>query len=135
MERRIEAIEAGGIEALADPIMERWLSARFRAEKPEETLVWRNMLVRTTRTAISAPCAAIRDADLPKAPADRLARARHCAARRTAATPPDWCAARSTLIEGARFELIEGAGHLPCVEDPDKVAGLITGFLEENGIV
>ncbi|MEN8197455.1 MAG: alpha/beta fold hydrolase, partial [Pseudomonadota bacterium] len=46
---RIKAIEAGGIEVLADPIMERWLSATFRAEKPEETLVWRNMLTRTTR--------------------------------------------------------------------------------------
>ena len=50
-------------------------------------------------------------------------------------TPPDVVSGTIDLIAGGRFELVEGAGHLPCVEDPDKVAALITGFLEENGIV
>jgi 3-oxoadipate enol-lactonase len=37
-------------------------------------------------------------------------------------------------VPGARFEVIAGAGHLPCIEQPDAVAALITGFLEANGI-
>ncbi len=41
---RIDAVRAGGIEALADPIMERWFSRAFRAT-PELT-AWRNMLTR-----------------------------------------------------------------------------------------
>jgi len=61
---RMAAIEKGGIEALADPIMERWLSADFRTNKPEESLAWRNMLTRTTLDGYLGTCAAIRDADL-----------------------------------------------------------------------
>ena len=41
---RIAAVKAGGIEALADSILERWFSDGFR-DQPELAL-WRNMLVR-----------------------------------------------------------------------------------------
>ena len=33
---------------------------------------------------------------------------------------------------GAPFHLIDGAGHLPCVERPEETAALITRFLEET---
>ena len=39
----------------------------------------------------------------------------------------------SQLIEGARFEIIEGAGHIPCVEKPAETARLIGDFLNEAG--
>ena len=40
---RIKAVEAGGIEALEDSILERWFSKRFRAEEKGELALWRNM--------------------------------------------------------------------------------------------
>jgi 3-oxoadipate enol-lactonase len=39
------------------------------------------------------------------------------------------------LIEGARFALIRGAGHLPMVEQPEAFAGLLNDFLGEIGHV
>jgi 3-oxoadipate enol-lactonase len=37
------------------------------------------------------------------------------------------------LIPGARFELIRGTGHLPCVEKPEAYAALLIEFLREIG--
>ena len=131
---RISVIGKGGIEALADPIMERWLSAKFRAEKPEEALAWRNMLTRTPAEGYVGTSAAIRDTDLTESTARIAMPVLGIGGSEDGATPPDLVRGTIDLIEGARFELIEGAGHLPCVEDPDRVAGLIVGFLGENGI-
>ncbi|MDH5558049.1 MAG: 3-oxoadipate enol-lactonase [Alphaproteobacteria bacterium] len=132
---RMGAIEQGGIEALADPIMERWLSAGFRAEKPEETLLWRNMLTRTPRDGYLGTCAAIRDVDLTTSTKNIVMPVLGIGGSEDGSTPPDVVRGTIDLIAGGRFELVEGAGHLPCVEDPDKVASLITEFLKENGIV
>ncbi|EIM74047.1 3-oxoadipate enol-lactonase [Nitratireductor aquibiodomus RA22] len=38
----------------------------------------------------------------------------------------------SNLIEGARFEIIADAGHLPCIEQPEATAALIANFLRET---
>jgi 3-oxoadipate enol-lactonase len=48
-------------------------------------------------------------------------------------TPPDLVREMADLIPGARFELIRGAGHLPCVEKPDEYAAILTGFLRDIG--
>ena len=39
----------------------------------------------------------------------------------------------AALIQGARFDLIEGAAHIPCVETPDAHAAILTRFLKEIG--
>jgi 3-oxoadipate enol-lactonase len=48
-------------------------------------------------------------------------------------TPPDLVRELADLIPGARFELIRGAGHLPCVERPEAFAALLNGFLKDIG--
>jgi 3-oxoadipate enol-lactonase len=35
----------------------------------------------------------------------------------------------ATLIPGARCEIIAGAGHLPCIEQPAALAALIKAFV------
>jgi len=132
---RIEAIEQDGIEAIADSIMERWLSAAFRRDRPEESAGWRNMLVRTPADGYLGTCAAIRDADL-SAEAARIDVPVLClVGSEDGATPPDLVQATAALIPGARFEVIDGAGHLPCIEQPGVVAALIASFLEEHRLV
>ena len=37
----------------------------------------------------------------------------------------------STLIPAARFEVVIGAGHLPCIEKPDVLCGLIDAHVRE----
>ena len=40
--------------------------------------------------------------------------------------------ATAGLIPGAAFNVIPGAGHLPCVEAPDAWAGLVGPFLKAH---
>ena len=49
------------------------------------------------------------------------------------AAPPDLVRETAALIEGARFELIRGGGHLPHVEEPAQYAALLIDFMKETG--
>lgn len=132
---RITAIEQGGLEGLADGVMERWFAPSFRMSRRDELAVWRNMLVRTPAEGYARACAAIRDADLT-ADAQRIAVPTLviCGAD-DGATPPDVVQAFAGSIPGARYREIPQAGHLPCVEQPDALAGHMLTFFKENGLV
>lgn len=133
-DERIAAIEAGGIAALSDPIMERWFTAPFRANAPEFPL-WRAMLERTTLDGYLGVCAAIRDTDLRESTSLLRIPTLGVCGDKDGSTPPDLVRETTALIPGSRFELIAGAGHLPCVEQPDVLAGLLSDFLESVGHV
>ncbi|MDH3475047.1 MAG: alpha/beta fold hydrolase, partial [Rhodospirillales bacterium] len=132
--QRIAAIRAGGIEALAEPILERWFSKRFHAECPEALAGWRAMLTRTPVEGYLGTCAAIRDADLTEAAQAIRVPTLCLVGGEDGATPPDLVRSTAELIPGARFEVIEGVGHLPCVEAAETMTDLVMGFLSETGL-
>jgi 3-oxoadipate enol-lactonase len=128
---RIAQIRRHGIESIADAILERWFSESFRQAAPEAVAGWRNMLVRTPVEGYVGTCAALRDADLTAA-AERLKLPVLClCGSEDGATAPDLVRSMSALIAGSRFRLIEGAGHLPCIEAAEALAAVIDAFVEE----
>lgn len=131
---RIDRVRAGGIEAMAEAILELWFSAAFRNERPGELAVWRNMLVRTPVEGYVGTCGAIRDADMTGAAGALGIPAICLGGSADGSTPPDVVRELASLITGCRFELIEGAGHLPCIEAPGEVVGVIEAFVEEHGL-
>ena len=130
---RIADIEAGGLEALQGAILERWFAPRFHKESVGELALWRNMLVRTTPDGYLGTCAAIRDTDLRDSTARLRLPTLVICGDQDGATPPDMVRETADLIPGARFELIRGAAHLPCVEAADATAALIADFLKDVG--
>ncbi|MGF1591667.1 MAG: 3-oxoadipate enol-lactonase [Kiloniellaceae bacterium] len=131
---RIAAIEAGGIDAIAEAILERWFSRVLRENDPDAFAGWRHMLTRTPQDGYLGTCAAIRDADFTEA-ARRIAVPTLCiVGAEDGATPPALMRETADLIPGAGYEVIEGAGHLPCIERPEAVAALIDAFTRENGL-
>ncbi len=133
-QQRIDAVRARGIEAIADAVLERWFAPPFREERPDELAGWRNMLTRTPVEGYLACCAAIRDADLTEQ-ARRLAVPTLClVGDADGSTPPELVRELAGLIPGSRFQVIAPAGHLPCVEQPEAVAGAMLTFLEENAL-
>ena len=132
---RIAAIEAGGIASIADAILVRWFSPEFHTQRAVELAGWRNMLNRTPLDGYLGCCAAIRDADLTAA-ARSLAVPTLCmVGDMDGSTPPALVAELAGLVPGAELVTIAGAGHLPCVEQPEAVAAAMLGFFEETKLV
>ena len=122
---RIAAIEKSGLDSIAGELMERWFSRRYRSDRPAEVAGWRNMLVRTPAAGYIATCAALRAADLTAAVGTISTPTLVVAGEEDGSTPPALVRATAGLIPGARFEVIAGAGHLPCIEQPEVLARLI----------
>lgn len=132
---RIDLIEREGLEALGDPLMARWFSEAFRAEKPAETAVWRTMVVRQDLAGYVGTCAAIRDGDLEEAARGLRVPTLCLVGSDDGATPPDLVRSLADLIPNAGFAVIDGVGHIPCVEAPDVLVAHLLRFTEENGLV
>jgi 3-oxoadipate enol-lactonase len=131
---RIAAIEKGGIASIAEAILERWFSKDLRDNDPVALAGWRAMLTRTPEAGYLGTCAAIRDADFTEAAKAITVPTLCLVGEEDGATPPALVRQLADLIPGARYEVIAGAGHLPCIERPAKVAELIGTFATENGL-
>jgi 3-oxoadipate enol-lactonase len=125
---RIAAIRAGGMEAVLEATMERWFTPAFRAD-PDRVAPWRNMVAATRPEGYVRTAEAIRDCDHREATAELRLPCLAVCGEADGATPPELVRDTAGLIPGARFELIEGAGHIPCVERPERLGALIGAFL------
>ena len=128
---RIAAGKAGGIEALADSILERWFSDGFR-DQPELAL-WRNMLVRQPDAGYMGCSAAISGTDFYTPTSGLRLPTLGIAGSEDGSTPPDLVRETVELIPGSKFQLMRNAGHLPCVEQPADYAKHLTDFMVDIG--
>jgi 3-oxoadipate enol-lactonase len=124
-DQRIAQVERAGIESLADSVLARWFTADFRSRRSAELAGMRVMLTRTPRRGYLAACGALKRADL-RPYAGRIAAPTLClVGDQDGSTPVALVKETASLIPGSRFEIIEGAGHLPNVERPEIVAKLL----------
>ncbi|MBW4710355.1 3-oxoadipate enol-lactonase [Roseobacter sp. YSTF-M11] len=130
---RIDSVRAGGIESLADAVMDRWFSKDFRA-LPELEL-WRNMLTQQNDEGYMGCSAAISGTDFFTTTAGLRLPTLGIAGAEDGSTPPDMVRETVDLIPGSQFHIIRKAGHLPCVEQPEEYGAILTRFLKEVGHV
>lgn len=128
---RIADVEAGGIEKLADAVMERWFSRGFRASP--ELALWRNMLTRQEDQGYIGCSAAISGTDFYTTTASLRLPTLGIAGDADGSTPPDLVREMVDLVPGSNFHVIRNAGHLPCVERPEEYAQCLTDFLTRVG--
>lgn len=132
---RIDAIEKGGIASISDAILERWFSAAYRSEGNADFKAYRNMLERTPVAGYVGTAAAIRDADFTESTSKLTLPTLCVVGEEDGATPPDLVRELAGLIDGAQLEVIPRAGHLPCIEQPVRLAGLISDFLAAHRLI
>ncbi|WP_116085088.1 3-oxoadipate enol-lactonase [Tropicimonas sp. IMCC34011] len=122
---RLDALETSGLEGMADGVLSRWFSDGFRTSNPDEVEGYRAMLTRTPKAGYAAACEAIRDTDLSGRAAEIAVPTLCIAGGADIATPPALVRALADAIPGATYEELDGVGHLPSIESPERVADLV----------
>jgi len=131
---RITTIRATGLQDAADSILERWFPPAFHQTNPTDIRGWRSMVVRTPIEGYLGTCAALRDADMTDIARSISVPTLCVVGSEDAATVPELVQSTADLIPGARFEVIKGSGHLPCIDNPGKLLQSITNFLSDNNL-
>jgi 3-oxoadipate enol-lactonase len=130
---RAEAVRSGGMVAVADAVLARFFSERFRGERPDVVARVARILAATPPEGYAAACVALRDADLRREVAGIAAPTLVVVGREDPATPvaeAEWLHAR---IPGSELVVLEDAGHLCNLEQPERFTDAVVGFLSEGG--
>jgi 3-oxoadipate enol-lactonase len=132
---RIETIRAKDIAAVAEGILRVWFTPGYRSPEYPDFAGYRAMLTRSDVEGYLATCAAVRDADLTESTRALRLPVLCLVGDHDGSTPPDLVRSMADLIEDAEFHVIEDAGHLPCIEQPEVMASLIDAFLMKANCV
>ncbi len=132
-QNRIRAVKKNGIASLADAVMERWFAKPFR--ETDELHAWRNMVCQQSVDGYAGCSAAISGTDFYTPTSGLRLPTLGIAGSDDGSTPPDLVRETVDLIPGSQFHLIRRAGHLPCVEQPEEYARVLTKFFNEVGHV
>lgn len=127
-QQRIATIAERGLAAVTDGIMERWFSAAFRHEGGAQYAIARAMFERQPVEGYLATCAAIAAFDRRDDAANIAVPTAVLVGSLDGATPPDVVESFAGLIDGSTFQIIDGAGHLPCIEAPHAVAAALAAL-------
>ena len=127
-QQRIESVRRGGMLAIADGVLERWLTPAFRAGSPEAESVLRAMLLATNPEGYTACCAAIRDMD--QRPTTHLIRRPTLliTATHDPSTPPACADELARAIPMAKLATLDAA-HLSNIEQPEAFSRAVLEFL------
>jgi 3-oxoadipate enol-lactonase len=128
--QRAETVRAQGTGAVAEAVLERWLTPPFREANPAVAERLRAMITMTPPEGYAGCCEAIRDMNLEPALGSIAAPTLVIAASGDPATPPDHAQRIADAVAGARLELVQDAAHLANIEQPEAVTSAILGHLE-----
>lgn len=128
---RITQCEGEGLASMADGILARWFSEEFRNSRPAELSGYRTMLCQQSVAGYAGTCAVLRDTDFTDMAGNISVPTLCVVGSEDLATPPEVVKALADKIPGAAYEIIEGSGHLPCVDQPEAFLALMNSFLNE----
>ncbi len=126
---RINAIHQGGLASITDAVMQRWFSEKFHTERTNELAAYKVMLQNTNTSGYIRACEAIRDEDLIENIKKIKIPTLCIGGSEDLSTPPALVQAMSASIKKSKCVIVDGVGHLPCVEKPEITAELILDFI------
>jgi len=130
---RIDTVRRDGMGAIADTVIERWFTSRFRAAEPEAVERIRQMLLATPASGYVACCAAVRDMDhrtlLSRITTPTLV----IAGTHDPATPVSHARVLAERIAGARLVELDAA-HLSNIEATATFNAAVLDFLADGRI-
>jgi 3-oxoadipate enol-lactonase len=127
---RIEAVKNDGIASIADNIMKVWFSEIFRNNRLSELAGYKMMLSNINLDGYIKACEALKINNLTDEISKINLPTLCLAGTEDGSTPPAQVKAMADLIPNSTYILIEGVGHIPCVEVPELVAKHILEFVQ-----
>jgi 3-oxoadipate enol-lactonase len=114
-QERADTVRRGGVEAIADVVLERWFTPTFR-----DVRRYREMLLSVASEGYASACQALRDWDVRGELSDVSAPTFAIAGAGDPSTPPADLEAIVAEIPGAELLIVDDARHLVNVERPDE---------------
>jgi 3-oxoadipate enol-lactonase len=127
--RRIAAVEVGGMAAVVDTVIERYLSERFRAAHPRDVARYRATILRSDPQGYAASCHAVANVDWLERLGAIQVPTLVIAGALDVGAPPAMAEAISAAIPGSELVVLDDASHLSVAEQPARFAALVGGFL------
>lgn len=128
-QQRVAAVQQGGMAAVADAVVERYLSGDYRAAHPQVAQALREQLLRCDPAGYVACCHAVAAVDW----LDQLAQVRAptlvIAGGRDVGATPAMAQAIAGRIDGAQLVVFDEAAHLSVAEVPQQFSDAVQGFL------
>jgi 3-oxoadipate enol-lactonase len=128
--RRSALVRALGTAAIADSVVERWLTPSYRAAHPELSSELAAIVAATPIDGYAGGCAAIAGMDLGPCLSAIRVPTLAIAATEDPETPPEHLAGIAAAIPRCRMALISRAAHLANLEQPETVTDLVLRHLE-----
>lgn len=126
---RAAVARESGMDSLAGPAVERWLTAEFRAAEPDQVRWLHEMIVATPPEGYASCCGAVETMDIAEG-LDRITTPTLVVAGSADPAAPVEHALRIIAeIPGSRLEIVDGAAHLGNVERPAEFTNLILSHL------
>jgi len=126
---RIRATREQGLAGMVEPTIGRFFSPKFAAAQPATVDRFRQMIRDTSAEGHIGCCEALRGlavgVDLPKIKVPTL----FIGGELDIGGPPDLMRAMAEAVPGARYVMIEGAGHISNIEQPARFLAEIEPFL------
>lgn len=130
-EARSAAVEAGGLEAVREAVVGRFLSAEFRRRQPAMTARVSAMLTSTPPAGYLAACAALREADLRAIVPTIRVPTLIIAGAWDESTPPRQAEELHAALPGSELVVLPAA-HLSNIEQPERFTAAVLAFLTEG---
>ncbi len=126
---RIAAVEQGGMAAVADAVVERYLGPDFRAAHPAETAALKAKLLRCDPAGYVGCCRAIAEVDWLDRLNEVTAPTLVIAGGMDVGATPEMARAIAGRIAGAELVVFDEASHLSVAELPGRFHDAVAGFL------
>jgi 3-oxoadipate enol-lactonase len=128
-DERVRAVEAGGMEAIRETVIQRFLTSSFREVNPRMARKVEATLESTPPHGYVASCLAVRDADLAGTVGSIRAPSLIIAGAEDVATPPSDAEKLHERIAGSELVVLDDASHLCNLEQPERFNHLVLEFL------
>jgi 3-oxoadipate enol-lactonase len=125
---RIATVRAKGTAAIAQPTLERWFTAEFRASAPEQVAAVEAMIVATSPEGYAAAATAVRDFDARPWLATVRCPTLVVSGAQDAAAPAEHLQELAQALQ-ARHLALSPCGHLSNIERADEFSTQVGAFL------